>query len=362
MIERITEMPLWDYLKQTKKPIMLYGMGNGADMIIEVLDSLGLSFTEVFASDGFVRGHFFHGKRVLSFSEVKEKYDDFIILMTFAVHDRETLDKVRAMSEEFELYSPTVPVAGKGLFTLDFIRENEELFDRAYSLLADERSKKDFTDVLNFKISGKVSYLFSCEYEKELLYREILPLCEDEAIVDLGAYDGDTIREFLSVTDGRYKKIIAFEPDEKNFRKLTAKTEGMEKLECHNLGAWDKKETLFFKKQKGRNSHLADDGIPVEFDSVDNIVRERVTLLKMDIEGAELRALEGARRTITSYLPKLYICAYHRNEDFFTLPLKINELSPEYRIYFRHHPYIPAWESNFYAVAPHKDDLPALQQ
>lgn len=351
MTEKITAAPLWDYLKSAKKPIILYGMGNGADMIIEVLGSLGLTFSDVFASDGFVRGHCFHGKRVLTFSEVKEKYENFIILMTFAVHDRETLDKVRAMSEEYELYSPTVPIAGKGLFTLDYIRENEELFDRAYSLLADERSKSDFVSVLNFKVSGDVKYLFGCEYEKELLYRDIIHLTQDETIVDLGAYDGDTIREFLRFTGGSYRRIIAFEPDGKNFRKLTAKTEGMENLELHNLGAWDKRETLYFQKKKGRNSHQADTGIPVEFDSVDNIVKERVTFLKMDIEGAELKALEGAKNTVRTCRPKLYVCAYHRNEDFFTLPAKIKELCEDYKIYFRHHPYIPAWESNFYAVA-----------
>lgn len=350
MTEKITEIPLWDYLKKADKPIILYGMGNGADMIIEVLDSLGLSFSDVFASDGFVRGHFFHGKKVLTFAEIKDKYEDFIILMTFAVHDRATLDKVREMSENYELYSPTVPVAGKGLFTLDFIKENDALFDKAYSLLADERSKKDFINVLNFKISGKVKYLFDAEYEKMLLYEDILQLNEDETIVDLGAYDGDTIREFLSVTNGSYKKLIAFEPDEKNFRKLTAKTEALENIERYNLGAWDKRETLFFQKKKGRNSHQAENGIPVEFDSVDNIVNEKVTLIKMDIEGAELKALEGAKRTITQHRPKLYVCAYHRNEDMFTLPIKINGLCSEYKIYFRHHPYIPAWESNFYAV------------
>lgn len=350
MTEKITEKPLWNYLKTTDKPIVLYGMGNGADMIIEVLDSLGISHSDVFASDGFVRGHSFHGKKVLTFSQVKEKYDDFIILMTFAIHDRETLDRVKAMSEEYELYSPTVPVAGKGLFTFDFIKENDELFDKAYNLLYDERSKEDFIKVLNFKISGKVSYLFDCEYEKELLYKEILHLEKDESIVDLGAYDGDTIREFLEATQGSYKKITAFEPDAKNFKKLTAKTEGMENLERHNLGAWDKKETLFFQKKKGRNSHQADEGIPVEFDSVDNIVKDEVTFIKMDIEGAELNALEGARNTIEKYKPKLYVCAYHRNEDMFSLPMKINELYDGYRIYFRHHPYIPAWESNFYAI------------
>lgn len=350
MIEKITEIPLWDYLKKNEKPIILYGMGNGADMIIEVLEGLGLTFSDVFASDGFVRGHFFHGKKVLTFAEIKDKYKEFIILMTFAVHDRETLDRVKALSEEYELYSPTVPVAGKGLFTFDFVKDNDALFEKAYGLLADEKSKADFMNVLNFKISGKVKYLFDAEYEKHLIYEDILHLGNEEVIVDLGAYDGDTIREFLSATKGSYKKLIAFEPDEKNFRKLTAKTESLANIERYNLGAWDKKETLFFQKKKGRNSHQAEDGIPVEFDSVDNIVNEKVTLIKMDIEGAELKALEGARRTITEYKPKLYVCAYHRNEDMFTLPVKIKELCSDYKIYFRHHPYIPAWESNFYAV------------
>lgn len=350
MLEKITDTPLWEHLKNTDKPIVLYGMGNGADMIIEVLSSLGIEFSDVFASDGFVRGHFFHGKKVLTFSEIKAKYKDFIILMTFAVHDSETLKKVREMTENYEFYSPTVPVAGKGLFTIDYLRENEELFEKAYNLLADEKSKQDFLNVLRFKISGKTEYLFACQSEKQELYRDILPLAENETIVDLGAYDGDTIREFLSVTNGKYNKIYAFEPDEKNFRKLKAKTEGMESIEYFNIGAWDKKETKFFAKKKGRNSHEDPNGIPVQFNSVDNLVKDKVTFIKMDIEGSELKALSGAQNTIRENLPKLYVCAYHRNEDMFTLPLKIKELFEGYKIYFRHHPYIPAWESNFYAV------------
>lgn len=350
MIEKIKDIPLWEHLKNTDKPIVLYGMGNGADMIIEVLEGLGLSFSDVFASDNFVRGHFFHGKKVLKFSEIKAKYKDFIVLMTFAVHDKKTLLKVQEMSESYEFYSPTVPIAGKGLFTMDYLKENEALFDKAYEMLADEKSRKDFVDVLNFKISGKVQYLFCCESEKEKIYNDILHLSENETTVDLGAYDGDTIREFLAVTKGKYEKIYAFEPDAKNFKKLCDKTAELPGIERFNLGAWNRKETLFFKKQKSRNSHLADEGIPVQFDSVDNIVKDDVTFIKMDIEGAEMNALEGARKTIERCHPKLYVCAYHRNEDMFALPIKIKELSEDYRIYFRHHPYIPAWESNFYAV------------
>ncbi len=350
MIEYIKDIPLWDRLKKTDKPIVLYGMGNGADMIIDVLDSMNLRYEDVFASDEFVRGHFFHGKKVLRHSEVKEKYEDFITLMTFAVHDRSTLLKVKQMSLEGEFYCPTVPIAGKGLFTYDYVKEHNEDFDKAYNILCDSRSKSDFIDVINFKVSGKPEYLFSSMYEKEKLYKEILHLSNSEVIVDLGAYDGDTIREFLNVTDGKYKKIIAFEPDEKNFRKLTKKTEELTNIDRFNLGPWDKKETRFFAKKGGRNSRKDDDGIPVNFDSVDNIVKDEVTFIKMDIEGAEAKALDGASQTIKKYLPKLYICAYHRNEDMWFLPQKIKSLDERYDIYFRHHPYIPAWESNFYAV------------
>ncbi len=114
-------------------------------------------------------------------------------------------------------------------------------------------------------------------YEKEKLYEDIIDLRDNEVIVDLGAYDGDTIREFLTVTKGKYKKIIAFEPDEKNFKKLVRKTEKLDNIERHNLVAWDKKETLFFAKKGGRSSRKDIEGVPVNFESVDNIVKDKVT-------------------------------------------------------------------------------------
>ena len=351
MLELINETPLWEHLKTTDKPIVLYGMGDGADMIISVMDEMGIPYSDIFASDEFVRGHFFHGKKVLKLSEIEEKYDDFIILMTFAVHDRPTLDRIKTLSEKYEFYSPCVSIIGREYFTPDFLREHNEEFRKAYELMADEMSKKTYLDVLRYKLSGKVKYLYSCESEKDKLYEEILHLGEKETILDLGAYDGDTIREFLGVTDGRYEKIIAFEPDAKNFKKLQRKSENLTEIEFYNVGAWDKEETLYFNKKAARGSRTEKDGIPVEFCSVDNTIKDKVTFIKMDIEGAEFRALHGAEKTIRENLPKLYVCAYHRDEDMYTLPLFINELSPTYKIYYRHHPYVPAWESNFYAVS-----------
>lgn len=324
-------------------------MGNGADMIIDVLKKNGIEFCDTFASDGFVRGHLFHGKKVLSLSEAEEKYGDFVIVMTFAVHNEKTLDSISALSKRHILVSPTVPIAGKELFTFDFIKKHESEFDKAFSLLADEKSKEVFLNVLRFKVSGNTELLFSCQTPKSEVYEKILVPQEGENFVDLGAYDGDTIREFLSFSGGLYETITAFEPDAKNFKKLERKTAGLERIKRYNIGAWDKSETLFFEKSASRNSHQSSSGTEVRFDSVDNVVTAPVSFLKMDIEGAELKALEGARKTIEKNLPKLYVCAYHRNEDFYSLILKIHELSKEYKIYLRHHPYIPSWETNIYA-------------
>ncbi len=350
MIEKIIEPDVWDSLKNTDLPIMLYGMGNGTDMIIEKLDEIGVSFAEIFASDEFVRGHFVHGKRVLKYSEICEKYDDFVIVLCFAIHDEKMLSRIRELSQKHTLFAPNVPIVNDGVFTREYIIEHDAEFDKAYSFLSDDFSKQSYIDVLNFKVSGKVEYLFKCQKEKMPVYSEYLNLSDNEIIMDLGAYDGDTVREFLEATNGRYEKIYAVEADAKNYKKLVNNTQSVERIETFNLAAWDKKETLFFEKKKGRNSKLSSAGnVEVQADSVDNILHGRkITVLKMDIEGSEEKALDGAEFTIKKYNPKLYVCAYHRNSDMFRLPIKILNMNNNYKLYFCHHPYIPAWESNFY--------------
>lgn len=352
MLETLKEkMNIWDYLAKSEKPIVIYGMGNGADKIIDTLEKYGTKVSDIFASDEFVRGHSFRGFKVMKYSEICEKYDDFNIVLAFASHLDNVLDNIRKINSEHTVFAPDVPVAGGGLFTLEYIRENEEKFDLVYNRLADDESKRVYLDILNFKVSGKVEYLFNSFCEKDEVYRDLLKLNNDEIIVDLGAYDGDTIREFTTFTDGKYKRIYALEPDKKNFSKLEKNTCEMDNIFIYNMGAWDKRDTLIFDSQKSRNSKLSSKGVPIEVSDIDSLISDDVTMIKMDIEGSELHALEGAKMTIKKHRPKLYICAYHRNEDLFSIPLKVLEIEPSYKVYFRHSPYIPAWESNFYFTA-----------
>ena len=352
----------WQNLVQADKPIVLYGMGDGAVKILRVCSRYGINIADIFASDGFVRGHSFEGYRVKRLAEIEAIYGDFIILVAFAVHDEPTMNRLYELSERYELYVPDVPVAGEGLFTPEYACAHEQEFETVYNLLADEQSKKVFSDVLNYKISGKLSYIKNCTTQKDETYRQIIQPRQDECYVDLGAYDGDTIRELLSYTAGRFEHITAFEPDVKNHKKLVAKlseslkTEDVQHVQALNIGAHCEETTLYFQGRAGRNSALSQNAqaskvIPVPVNSVDNILNgAKATLIKFDVEGAEHNALLGCAETIRLHAPRLIVSAYHRNEDLFDLPLLVHRLNPHYRLYFRHHPYIPAWDTNLYAI------------
>lgn len=351
MLELLKEKEnVWDRLARDDKPIAIYGMGNASQKIIETLDSFGVKIDDIFASDEFVRGHSFLGHKVMKYSEICEKYDDFNVVLGFASHLDTVLDRIREINSRHPVFAPDIPVAGSGLFTIDYVREKEEKFDFVYNHLADEESRRVYLDIINFKISGKIDYLFNTFADKNEIYHNILKLTDNEVIADLGAYDGDTIREFTNYTNNKYAHIYALEPDEKNFKKLTKNTAGMENITLYNMGAWNKKDTLIFDRKAGRNSKLSANGVPVRVSDIDSLIKDNITMIKMDIEGSELKALDGCRNTIKKHKPKLYVCAYHRNEDLFSLPMKILELEGNYKLYFRHSQYIPAWECNFYCI------------
>ena len=91
--------------------------------------------------------------------------------------------------------------------------------------------------------------------------------------------------------------------------------------------------------------------MPVQAVKVDTLLEgKKATILKLDVEGSEREALEGAKETISMHRPRLILSVYHRTEDLLELPLKIHEMYSGYRLYLRHHPYIPAWDVELYCV------------
>lgn len=341
------ERELWSYLKQTNKPIVLYGMGNGADKIIAVLESYGITFHGVFASDGFVRNKTFHSHKISSYTELKEKYNQMIVLLCFGSSLPDVIENVKRIAAEQELYAPEVPVIGGGLFTKDYYEQNKQAFDFVRNHLADETSVKTFDNILKYKLSGKIDYLFDCEVSADEPYSSFLNLT-GENFIDLGAYNGDTVKDFIN-HDPNYRKITAVEPDTKTFKKLQNNTDDLRDISLVNACVSDKCDILSFGMKGGRNSALSQDGSPLKSITVDSLNTD-ASYIKMDVEGAEIDTIIGAKNTIITRKPKMLISAYHRTDDLIKIPQTVLNLRNDYKIYLRHFNYLPAWDTNFYFI------------
>ncbi len=353
MISFITEKKsCWDNLKTEKRPIFIYGMGDGAMKIMSVFRRMNIPVAGIFASDDFVRGHSFEGFLVQKLSDVEAMHKDFIIVLAFGAGYQSLIDKIHEMAEKHTLYIPDVPVIGTGLFTYEYCMQNAQKIREVYDSLADDFSRKVYANIINFKISGKLEYLDSITTPKSEIYKKIIRPVTTETYVDLGAYNGDTIKELMEYTKGNFSAVYAFEPDRKNFRKLCRFTDGMKNINTYNAASWCIDTQLPFAHKSGRQSALnPNSATMIEALSVDSVLKKKpATIIKMDVEGFEREAIWGSAYTISHYSPKMMIALYHRNEDIFELPLLIKMLNPNYKLYIRHQPYIPAWETNLYAV------------
>ncbi len=330
---------LWDTIKNTQKPIYLYGMGNGAEKLIQVLKGMGVSVSGVFASDEFVRGQTFLDFPVKRYGDVVNQHKEVLVLLSFGTSRLEVLERIDAINREQELYVPDLPVVGEGLYDQQFFITNENSLCEVLNML-DEHSKEPYMDVLKYKKTGEIKYLSQNGLEPEMQ--------KYETIFDCGAYDGDTV---LNFAETNYRHIFALEPDPKNFQKLVNKTSHLQNITYFNMAAHSHSAEVPFSATANRNSNIcaANASRQVRADSIDNLLAGReVTFIKLDVEGNEENVIYGLRETIQKYKPKLKISAYHRTEDIYKIPLLVKNIRDDYHIRFFKETYLPPWDSYFY--------------
>lgn len=193
----------------------------------------------------------------------------------------------------------------------------------------------------------KLSNPFRNIYEDDQYFcSQLVNFDETSVIVDCGAYIGDTLAEtiFRGIP---FKKYIAFELNQINYSELMKKVnkttpENNKKIEIHNLGVYSEGKDILYGDTEVANGAgstvLYNTGGTVgKVIAIDEFLNERITHIKMDIEGTELEALKGAQNTIITQKPTLMICLYHKVDDFWEIPLYLKQLVPEYKFYLRHH-------------------------
>ena len=222
------------------------------------------------------------------------------------------------------------------------LEDNADKVREVAALLGDEESRTQYKEALALRFLGQ-------PIETPAAYRvyhhpRVRPRRGD-CIVDGGAATGDTLETFWNDCGGDCS-LHLFEPTPESFDQMcrSIRTRGFSGAVPVNRALWCESAELHFCEDvtTSHANHLAADGeIVVRATSLDQYVREngveRVDLIKLDIEGAELEALRGARETLRRDKPRLQICLYHRDNHLWDVPLLIHEIVPEYTMYLGHH-------------------------
>lgn len=349
---------IWGRLAAEQRPIVIYGMGNGADKLLHVLTAHGIDVADFVASDGFVRGQTFHGRRVLSFSEVQERYgiSSVLLLMAFGSARPDVLEQVEHLCETYDLRVPDLPVAGETLFDATYYVRTYPLLKETAAYFADETSRDLFAALVQYKLTGDPAVLLDA-WTDEGEAERLLGVDEIGTYVDVGAYTGDTLRALLAV-GAPLRRAVCIEPDPKNFRRLAATAEGLKTVDirCVQAAAWSKAGEATFYGSGNRNASLLGASyqhtlMPTALVTVDEAVEGLLPdYIKYDTEGAEEPSLLGSASTIRAASPRLRVAAYHRTEDLVALPRLLRRLCPQHALYLRRRRCIPAWETDVIAI------------
>ena len=362
--------PLWERLAAERRPILLYGTGNGADKILDIMARRSIPCASVFASDGFVRERDFRGMRVTSYSDVLARWgEDIVILVAFGSPRDDVLSFIDSLSARHTVYIPDVPLFCGDLegeiLTREYLLEHREQIERAAALFEDDGSRELYFETLAYRLTGEARYLRRTEPFEESV-ASCLP-GDIARVIDGGAFTGDTAKVFLAAFPD-VRRAVCAEPDARTFRRLADFAATDERVTALNVSLGAAAGTDEFSSSASRASATVAQNRRQKTVAVRRVTVDMLTgrgdadddpcfgaaagdgklLVKLDVEGAELSALEGARRTLSEERPALALALYHRTADVFALPLM---LAAHYGGGFRRRRArcVPGWELTLFA-------------
>lgn len=221
----------------------------------------------------------------------------------------------------------------------------------ASSALADSTSRRVLADLLKFRLTGDYRYMTGYAVRlEEQYFEDFLPLIEGEVFVDAGGFDGDTTERFCSRCPG-YRKVLLFEPSARNLQEARIQLAGFRNIDYFEMGLSNAPGFLSFDPNAGPASSVQNCGeYRIRMTSLDTQIRQRVSFIKMDLEGWELKALIGAGKHIQQDYPKLAIAVYHTPSDFWRILDYVKKIRSDYRIYLRH--YTEGWSETVMYFVP----------
>lgn len=368
LIDRLSKV----YLSMESSNIVIWGTGAYGKWLLSFLTLLGINkkvccFCDSFHDDSksyFIENipvyspsksaSLFHSATFIIASDYYEEILNSISKSPYSDIDTFVLDHDNKMLEKQLIYytNPPDPIRVVGFnYTwfhvydeADKSKKLKKMLDYTDANLADQESRDIIHNRCKTFLTGDLSYIDKNEINSHSYFsQDFYPISSDEVLFDCGAFTGDTIEDFVTFTNKKYKKIVAFEPDEKNVKRLNAFINNkIENVVVIQKATGDKNGKVAFLNNGNMFSKTVDvkdssDELSVDIVRLDNYIDYHPTLIKMDIEGAELDSLIGATQIIKTLKPKLAICIYHMPFDFYEIPKFLKSLVPEYKFKVRQH-------------------------
>lgn len=340
--ENLYEDFIRKYNENRNQKIIIFGAGDQGMLTSALLKENGIPVWRFCDNNRDLRGHIVKGIDVILPEDLLGINGEYIIINndSYRKAKRKQLLALGIKDENictFDVFNPLF----KGL-TREYVEKHHREFEYSYNLLHDHQSRNTFINYLKGVYTGNLDYYEKIACEGEYFQKDLVPSALDHVFLDVGAYNGNTIEDFIGFV-GSYDKIYAFEPfsssseiiKNKNFINteiITAAASdytGKKEFYCNNYGNLTMVTTIL---EEGANHEK----ITLDTVSIDDVLKgKKATFIKMDIEGSELDALHGAEQTIRKYKPFLAICVYHKKEDLITIPSYIYSIVPEYKMYLK---------------------------
>ena len=223
------------------------------------------------------------------------------------------------------------------------IKEHLDDFIFLYEHLEDYRSRKVLYAILNNWYDFDFQTLKECQESNYSHYfdLDVIQTDREEVFVDLGAYTGDTVLDYLNQFGAnQYQKIYCYEITKNSFEVLKNNLSSYPNVSFRRKAVADQSGILYVQKSTvddSANMILASGDQEIEATTLDEDINEKITLIKMDIEGFEEKAILGARRHIVNEHPKLLVSVYHNHEDIWKIPKMLKEMWDGYHLRLRYY-------------------------
>lgn len=328
----------------------VFGAGSYAHDAYKFIKSRGCRFCGYVVDDHFFKeNQMLDGKEVLPLSTLPQNASsDFSVLYAVASPKRFKSFCNDCKWERLYVFWDCMWQYDESVF-----QKYMEDYQKSMELFADAFSRKIMEDYLEAKRTGN-AWKDAINCTDDTYFNDLTKKASLGVYVDCGAYDGDSVEDYLKFTKRDQPKVLAIEPDPDTYKILKIRYKNSSNITCVCCGVWDEDGQISFSNGKGMASHVdSENGMSkISVRSIDSLVgNDRVSFIKMDVEGAEKKALHGARKTIERDKPILAISAYHLPEDLAVLPQIIRDFDSEdvYQLYLRHHG-VSAAELVLYAI------------